>query len=63
MSAMERVAHKAHSFAEAEQWNLQQMWSMTPDERIEVAAVLRERVWGTDAPDVRESEPARGPSS
>ena len=53
---MDREAHKARSFAEADQWDLQQQWAMTPDERFEVARVLRERAYGTDVPDVREAE-------
>ncbi|MDO8348953.1 MAG: hypothetical protein Q7T30_01865 [Planctomycetota bacterium] len=57
---MEREANKAHSFAEAEQWNLQQQWAMTPDDRLEIAKILRDRVYGADAPDVRESERSRG---
>lgn len=56
---MEREANKAHSFAEAEQWNLRQQWAMTPDERLEIAKTLRDRVYGSDAPDVRESERAK----
>ena len=57
---MERESNKAHSFAEAQQWSLQQMWAMTPDERLEIAKILRDRVYGADAPDVRESERAKG---
>jgi len=53
---MDREAHKARSFAEAAQWDLRQQWAMTPDERLEIARVLRERAYGADAPDVRESE-------
>ncbi len=53
---MDREAHKARSFAEAAQWDLQQQWAMTPDERSEVARVLRERAYGTDVLDVREAE-------
>lgn len=53
---MEREANKARSFAEAERWNLQQLWAMTPEERLEIAKVLRERAYGLDAPDVREAE-------
>jgi hypothetical protein len=56
---MERVANKAHSFAEAERWDREQMWAMTPDERIEIARILRDRAYGPDAPDVRESERAK----
>lgn len=53
---MEREANKAHSFAEAEQWDRQQQWAMTPDERHAIAKELRDRFYGADAPDVRESE-------
>jgi regulator of protease activity HflC (stomatin/prohibitin superfamily) len=31
------------------------MWAMTPEERFEIARVLRERVHGSNAPDVREA--------
>jgi hypothetical protein len=53
---MERIANKCHSFAEAEQWDNEQMWAMTPDERYAIAATLRERAFGPDSPDVREAE-------
>jgi hypothetical protein len=53
---MDREANLARSFAEAEQWDLRQMWAMTPDERLDLAKVLRERVYGADAADVREAE-------
>ena len=53
---MERIAHVSRSFAEAEIWDRDQMWSLTPDERLAIARTLRERVFGSDAPDVREAE-------
>lgn len=53
---MDRDAHKARSFAEADRWDREQMWAMTPDERMAIAKELRDRVYGKDAPDVRESE-------
>jgi hypothetical protein len=53
---MDREAHESRSFAEAARWDLQQQWSMTPKERLEIAQVLRERACGPDAPDLRESE-------
>lgn len=59
MDGMEREAHKSRSFADAAAWDREQMWAMTPDERLEIARVLRERVYGADAPDVRESERAK----
>ncbi len=56
---MERDAHKARSFAEAARWDLQQQWSLTPEQRLEIAKVLRDRAFGADAPDVREAERAK----
>jgi hypothetical protein len=54
--AMEREAHKSRSFADADRWDREQHQAMTPDERFAIAKELRERVWGKDPPDVRESE-------
>ncbi len=59
MRGMDREAHKSRSFAEAALHDLQQMWSMTPEQRLEAAKVLRDRAYGPDAPDVRESERAK----
>lgn len=56
---MERVAFKTTSFAEADRWDREQVWAMTPDERLRILRILRERVYGKDAPDVRESERRR----
>ncbi len=56
---MDRVAHKAMSFADAEQWDREQHWAMTPDERLAAAKELRDRAYGRDAPDVREAERAK----
>ncbi len=56
---MDRVAHKATSFADAERWDREQHWAMTPDERLAAAKELRDRVYGRDAPDVREAERAK----
>ena len=53
---MDREAHKSKSFEEADRWDKKQQWAMPPDERLAVAKVLRERFYGKDAPDVRESE-------
>lgn len=51
---MERIVHIAKSFEEAEEWDIQQNISMTPDERLTAARELAERVYGKDQPDVRE---------
>lgn len=56
---MEREAHKARSFEEADRWDRAQQLAMTPDERFDIARTLRERVYGSDAPDVREAERGR----
>ena len=53
---MERIGHKAESFADAARWDREQQWAMTPDERLAIAKLLQERVYGTDVPDVREAE-------
>ena len=50
---MERVAHVAHSFADADRWDAEQLARMTLAERIDCARVLQERVYGTNCMDVR----------
>jgi hypothetical protein len=52
--AMERIVHISRSFEEAEQWDIEQNLSMTPEERLAAARELAERVYGKDQPDVRE---------
>jgi hypothetical protein len=56
---MERIAHIARSFQAAAAWDRDQQRKMTPDERLAVAKVLRDRAFGTDAPDVRQVERER----
>lgn len=55
---MERIAHKARSFEEADAWDRAQHRALTPEERLENAAELRRRVYGADALDVRAAERA-----
>lgn len=50
-----RIVHKSRSFAEADEWDIQQHIQMTPAERQRVAKELRKRVYGTNVPDVREA--------
>ncbi len=52
---MERIVNIAHSFSEAEEWDILQNISMTPEERLLAARQLAERVYGKNCPDVRES--------
>ena len=52
---MKKIFNKAKDFREAEQWDIVQQVRMAPDERQAIAAALRERVFGKDSPDVRET--------
>jgi hypothetical protein len=49
-----RVVNIAKSFTEAEQWDIKQQINMTPNERMEILKVLKDRFYGPDAKDVRE---------
>jgi hypothetical protein len=52
--ATERIANKARSFTEADEWEIQQHLSMTPQERMRAAKLLKERMFPGKNPDVRE---------
>jgi hypothetical protein len=41
---IERQAHRATSFEEAARCDREQHWRMTPDERLEIARQLRDRI-------------------
>jgi hypothetical protein len=43
---MERIFNKARSSKEAENWDIRQQISMTPEERQHIAKVLRKRFYG-----------------
>ena len=47
--------HKSRSFREAEEWDIAQQISMTPEERGKAAYELKKRFYGPQCPDVRES--------
>jgi hypothetical protein len=51
---MERIAHKARSYAAARRWEIEQYASLAPDERRRIAKALRDRVYGRSRPDVRD---------
>ena len=51
---MKRIVNIARSFKEAEEWDIKQQISMTPDERLQISRILRERVYGKNCVDVRE---------
>jgi hypothetical protein len=52
---MERVFKESKNFRQAEEWDILQHISMTPEQRQEASEQLRDRVYGNHAPDVRES--------
>ncbi|MBC8382383.1 MAG: hypothetical protein H8E22_00915 [Candidatus Cloacimonetes bacterium] len=51
---MKRIVHKTHSFKDAEKWDIQQQINMTPQQRMEAAKELKDRVYGKTTIDVRE---------
>ena len=51
---MKRVVNKTHSFKDAEKWDIQQQINMTPQQRMEAAKQLKDRIWGKTTIDVRE---------
>jgi len=55
---MERVVHKAQGFKEAEEWDIEQQVSMTPEQRMRAAKELRDRFY-PNAKDVRACHPKR----
>ncbi len=42
---MERIVHISKSFEEAEEWDLQQYRSMTPEQRLDILQYLREEYY------------------
>lgn len=51
---IERTVHKSHDFETAMDWDVRQHLSLSPQERLRAARMLKERVFSSDAPDVRE---------
>lgn len=56
---MERVVHKAEGFKEAEEWDIEQQISMTPEQRMRAAKELCDRAYPVNAKDVRACHPKR----
>lgn len=56
MKPIVRVFRNVEEAARAER---EEMWRLTPAERMAIARELQLRVYGADAPDVRESERAK----
>ena len=56
---MERIVHKTSDFKEAAEWDILQQIRMTIEERQEAAKKLQKRVYGKNAPDVRQGHKNR----
>jgi hypothetical protein len=52
---MNRTFNKAANHKEAERWDILQQIKMTPRQRQRVASKLKERFYGKNVPDVRDS--------
>lgn len=52
---MERVFQRSKNFKQAEEWDILQHIRMTPEQRQEASEQLRDRVYGSHTPDVREA--------
>jgi hypothetical protein len=50
---LERIVHKATSFEDAAEWDIRQHLSLSPQERMRAAKVLKDRSFPKNAPDVR----------
>ncbi len=51
---MERTVVKKMSFKEAEEADILQQISLTPEDRQKIAKSLKIKVYGVDSPDIRE---------
>lgn len=49
--------HIAKGFKEAEEWDIHQQVSMSPEQRLRAAKELRDRFYPTDAKDIRACHP------
>lgn len=52
---MERIFKKAKNYKEAQEWDIEQNLRMTPEQRQDVAKELRERVYGKETVDIKDS--------
>lgn len=53
---MKRIINKATSFRAADQWDIRQNNRLPLAERYRAAELLKERAYGKNRPDVRETE-------
>lgn len=54
---MDRAVNRARDHDEARMWDIEQNASMTAEERLRAARVLKARAYPADAKDVRECHP------
>ncbi|MEJ5351539.1 MAG: hypothetical protein WHS65_08110 [Melioribacteraceae bacterium] len=52
---MKRIVNIAKSHAEAEEWDIKQQISLTPEERQRIAYELKIKAYGRNTKDVRET--------
>ncbi len=52
---IERIVNRAKNFNDADDYDIMQQISMTPEERLDAAKLLRVRYYGNNVPDVRQS--------
>ncbi len=52
---MDPIGNRAKSFREADRWDREQLARMSLDERLRIAELLKRRVYGEHAPDIREA--------
>ena len=51
---IEKIVNIAKNFHEAEEWDIMQQISMTPDERFQAVFELTKQIYGEHVKDVRE---------
>lgn len=51
--------HIAKGFKEADEWDIQQQVSLTPQQRLAAAKELRDRFYPADAKDIRACHPQK----
>ncbi len=52
---MKRICNKATSHSEALEWDIEQNFTMSVEERQKASKILKIRVYGKNTPDIRES--------
>jgi hypothetical protein len=53
---VKRIVNISKTAREAEEWDILQHISMTPEERQDAARILKQRVYGKDCPDLKKAE-------